>query len=60
MDVELTMGILKALNGLDRVILVSGDSDYLAPVRLVHSQGEICLNSVFPDDALVGAALFCR
>ena len=38
MDVELTMGILKALNGLDRVILVSGDSDYLAPVKLVHSQ----------------------
>ena len=40
MDVELTMGILKALNNLDRIILVSGDSDYLAPVKLVQSQGK--------------------
>ena len=55
MDVELTMGIMNSLDELDRVILVSGDSDYLAPVKLIHSQNKSVVILSFQTIAVVGA-----
>ncbi|MCY4010914.1 MAG: NYN domain-containing protein [Candidatus Saccharibacteria bacterium] len=40
MDIEITMGIMQSLNDLDQIILVSGDSDYLAPLQLAYNQGK--------------------
>lgn len=38
MDIELTMGIVEALDDIDLIILVSGDSDYLDAIQRFHSQ----------------------
>ena len=43
MDIELAMGIIKTIDSLDLVILISGDSDYLAPIELVHDRGKSIL-----------------
>ena len=40
MDIELVMGIMEALDTLDKVILISGDSDYLAPMQLIYGRGK--------------------
>lgn len=40
MDIELTMDIMGALNDLDTIVLVSGDCDYFAPIKSVHTQGK--------------------
>ena len=51
MDIELAIDIVKALDDLDLVVLVSGDSDYLAPIELVRKQGKAVLIISF--DALL-------
>ena len=38
-DVDLTVGIMEVFQNLDQIILVSGDSDYLAVVKSVHNKG---------------------
>ena len=40
MDIELVLGIMENLDSLDEIIIVSGDSDYLAPVQLVYGRGK--------------------
>ena len=40
MDIEITLGIVDSLDNLDRVILVSGDSDYLPLVKRIHNTGK--------------------
>lgn len=40
MDIELTMDIMGALNDLDTIVLVSGDSDYHTPIQRFHAQGK--------------------
>lgn len=43
MDIELSMDMVERLDDLDLVILVSGDSDYLAPIELVRKKGKAVL-----------------
>lgn len=40
MDVELSMDIFKAHQDLDHIVLVSGDSDYLAALEYVYAKGK--------------------
>ncbi|MGC1176971.1 MAG: NYN domain-containing protein [Candidatus Saccharimonadales bacterium] len=40
MDIELTMGIMAALDDLDTIVLLSGDCDYHTPVKSFHAQGK--------------------
>lgn len=40
MDVEMTMGINNALEDIDLVVLVSGDSDYLEVIKQLHAKGK--------------------
>ena len=40
MDIEIALGVIKQLDNLDSIVLVSGDSDYLALMQLIHSQGK--------------------
>ena len=40
MDIELAMGMMESMDDLDMIILISGDSDYLAPIKLLHGKGK--------------------
>lgn len=40
MDIELTLGIMGALDDLDTIVLISGDCDYHTPVKSFHSMGK--------------------
>lgn len=40
MDIELTMGIMGAIEDIDTIVLIAGDSDYHAPIQTFHNQGK--------------------
>ena len=40
MDVEITMGIMDNMDTLDRIILISGDSDYLPLIERMHNKSK--------------------
>ena len=40
MDIELAIDMIKEADALDLIILISGDSDYTASIKLLHKQGK--------------------
>ena len=40
MDIELAIDIIEAVDTVDLIILISGDSDYIPPIELAYKQGK--------------------
>lgn len=40
MDVELAIDVVNQINNYNEVVLISGDSDFLALIRFIHSHGK--------------------